>query len=59
MRRFLFAVALVFASAGVLFADHPNDARGFAADRVYSIHDVDTVNPFNGNLNIRAFRVGA
>ena len=32
--------------------DHPNQARGFAPDKLYSFFDLDTVNTFNGNLNI-------
>ena len=53
MKRILITVAAFFAFAAVLSAEHPNDAHGFAADHVYSVHDVDTVNAFNGNMIIR------
>lgn len=50
-RRILVTLSLV---AGVAFAQqHPNDARGFAADKLYDFHEVDTINMFNGNLLIR------
>jgi YD repeat-containing protein len=32
---------------------HPNDAPGFSPGGVYDIHDLDTINAFNGNLNVR------
>ena len=54
MRLKAFSFFLIVFAAASLFADeHPNDARGFAADKVYDVHDVDTVNMFNGNLTIR------
>jgi hypothetical protein len=53
MKRILTIVAGLFALAGSLFAEHPNEARGFSADRVYSVNDADTVNAFNGNMIIR------
>ena len=33
--------------------EHPNDARGFAADKLYDFHGIDTINAFNGNLTVR------
>jgi YD repeat-containing protein len=53
MKRFLSLIAVFLASGSVLFADHPNEAHGFSADHVYSVHDVDTVNAFNGNMIVR------
>ena len=53
MKRILTIVVGLFAFAGSLLAEHPNEARGFAADRVYSVQDVDAVNAFNGNLIVR------
>ncbi len=64
MKRFLILVAscllLPLTSAAQL---HPNLARGFAADSVYDLGDIDSVNLFNGNLNVRIplgveYRVG-
>jgi YD repeat-containing protein len=53
MKRIVSIALGVFALAGSLFAEHPNEARGFSADRVYSVNDVDSVNAFNGNLIVR------
>jgi YD repeat-containing protein len=53
MKRSLSLIAVFLAFRGVLFAEHPNDSHGFSADHVYSVHDVDTVNAFNGNMIIR------
>ena len=53
MRGVLSAVVVFFAVTSVVYAEHPNEAHGFSADHVYSVHDVDTVNAFNGNMIIR------
>ncbi|HSY52636.1 MAG TPA: hypothetical protein VLC46_27800 [Thermoanaerobaculia bacterium] len=53
MKRLLCALIFLVGPAATLWASHPNEAPGFVADRVYSVHDVDTVNAFNGNLNLR------
>jgi YD repeat-containing protein len=53
MKRSLCLIAVFLASSSLLFAEHPNDAHGFSADHVYSVHDVDTVNAFNGNMIVR------
>jgi YD repeat-containing protein len=52
VKRPLCAAFVFLAFTAVLSAQHPNEARGFAADHVYSFHDVDTVNAFNGNMMI-------
>lgn len=44
---------LIFASVSVgarAQQSHVNQARGFNANQVYSVHDLDSVNVFNGNL---------
>ncbi len=51
MKRFLAALGLVLCSQ-LAFGQHPNDARGFEAGKVYNFNDVDTVNTFNGNLMV-------
>ena len=53
MRRRLFAALVIpFIFSSALAEDHPNDARGFAPERVFDFHDLDHVNLFNGNLVI-------
>jgi YD repeat-containing protein len=52
MKRLVSAAIVSFVFAAVLNAQHPNEARGFAADHVYSVHDVDTISAFNGNMMI-------
>jgi len=52
MKRTMSAAAFSLVFTAVLSAQHPNEARGFAADHVYSVQDVDTVNAFNGNMMI-------
>jgi hypothetical protein len=47
----LLAVCVLFAS--VLAAQqHPNQEKGFAADKTYSLGDVDSINMYNGNLSV-------
>ncbi len=49
--RILAAILLMLALP--LMADeHPNVAKGFAADQVYRFGDLDHVNLFNGGLNL-------
>ena|SRR5689334_878469 len=50
--RLLTAVALIIAAAVTAAAQnqHTNQARGFSANGVYSSHDIDHINLFNGNL---------
>jgi hypothetical protein len=53
MRARSLALALLLAVAAPLLAqEHPNLAKGFAADKAYSMGDVDSVNLFNGNLTL-------
>jgi YD repeat-containing protein len=53
VKRTLLAVVLALCAAATSFAQqHPVDARGFAADKVYSFGDLDSVNMFNGNLTV-------
>jgi YD repeat-containing protein len=51
MKRFIAALGLTLC-AQLAFGQHPNDARGFEAGKVYNFNDVDTVNTFNGNLMV-------
>src|SRR5262245_32108925 len=46
------ASLLVLVSVVITWAQHPNQARGFQANGVFSAVDIDSVNLFNGNLNI-------
>src|SRR5437588_12940789 len=47
------ALALLLPPNGYGQQQHPNDAPGFSPGGVYDIHDLDTINAFNGNLNLR------
>ena len=51
MRQALIALALLICAQFAL-GQHPNDARGFEAGKVYNFNDVDTVSSFNGNLMV-------
>lgn len=51
MKRLLAALGISLC-AQLAFGQHPNDARGFEAGKVYNFNDVDTVNSFNGNLMV-------
>jgi YD repeat-containing protein len=51
MKRLLAALGLILC-AQLAFGQHPNDARGFEAGKVYNFNDVDTVGSFNGNLMV-------
>ncbi|HEU4886918.1 MAG TPA: hypothetical protein VFV49_03455 [Thermoanaerobaculia bacterium] len=51
MRKILM-FALVLA-APVWAQQHPNLAKGFSGTGVYDVHGLDSVNTFNGNLNVR------
>jgi hypothetical protein len=46
----LAALASVAFESLALAQDHPLDARGFSPERLYDVHDIDTVNMFSGNL---------
>jgi hypothetical protein len=46
----LLLLSLVSLAAALRADDHPNTARGFAADKAFQVGDVDNVNLFNGNL---------
>ncbi|HYH07965.1 MAG TPA: hypothetical protein VEK11_12980 [Thermoanaerobaculia bacterium] len=52
MRRVLCALMLLGASKAATGDQQPNLARGFQADKTFSVHDLDNVNLFNGNLNV-------
>ena len=47
----LFA-ALILAAGGLALQaqDHPMEAPGFVPNKIYDLHDLDSVNTFNGNL---------
>src|ERR1043165_5210110 len=52
MRRWLLSALLVGVVCNPVAAQnqHPNQARGFNANGVYSTFDIDHINTFNGNL---------
>ncbi len=55
MKRLSLAASLIVIAltAGMAHAQqHPNLQRGFAADKVYQFGDIDSVNLFNGNLQL-------
>lgn len=52
--RTLTVCLLVLFLVPFAFADKPaNQNRGFSADKVYAVGDIDSVNVFNGNLIVR------
>ncbi|HSS18884.1 MAG TPA: RHS repeat-associated core domain-containing protein [Pyrinomonadaceae bacterium] len=53
-RIFVALSALLLFCAGIVEAQtqHPNQARGFNANGVYSSNDLDHINLFNGNLTV-------
>jgi len=54
IRRLLFALSLsITVAAAAAESVDPNNARGFQAEKVYDFFGLDTVNPLNGNLNVR------
>jgi hypothetical protein len=51
--RSWFLLTLLMVPAGAAVAqDHPVVQTGFAADKLYDFHGIDSVNTFNGNLTI-------
>lgn len=53
MKRLSSLVLLLVVLSSPALAQHPMDDRGFNSGRVYSFHGIDSVNQFNGNLNVR------
>lgn len=52
-QRSLLLLCITLSLALAASADqHPNRLKGFTADAVYSVHDIDSVNVFNGNLTM-------
>lgn len=47
-----FATLLALGAFSAGAQEHPNQARGFKADRAFSVGEVDQVNLFNGNLSL-------
>ena len=45
-------LASVFAASMGIAQVHPVLDRGFAPDKIFRVGDVDSINPFNGNLII-------
>ena len=45
-------VAMLAISLSALAQQHPNEAKGFAPDKIFNSNGPDTVNTFNGNLAI-------
>ena len=52
IRRACIFALLVALSSALRADDHPNTARGFAADKAFQSGDVDNVQLFNGNLTL-------
>lgn len=52
MKRLSSLVLLLGVLPSAALAQHPMDDRGFNSGRVYSFHGIDSVNQFNGNLNV-------
>jgi len=52
VRSLLIAIFVVLLTSSLVAAQnqHPNQARGFNANGVYSTFDIDHINTFNGNL---------
>lgn len=51
MRRTILLLT-IFLAAFSAFADHPTKERGFRADSLYQFTDLDTINLFNGSVNV-------
>ncbi|NJN36370.1 MAG: hypothetical protein HC794_04070 [Nitrospiraceae bacterium] len=49
-RLLLLLFLLIVLSAPMTAQEHPQSARGFVPDKVYSVGDIDAVNTFNGSL---------
>jgi RHS repeat-associated protein len=52
MIRNLLITFLLLLALPLAAASNPNTSRGFAPDAVYEFHGVDTINTFNGGLNV-------
>ena len=52
IRRGLLLLPLLLSALAAPLAadDHPNTERGFAAEKAFSVGEVDSVNVYNGNL---------
>lgn len=50
--RKLVLLTLLFAAAALIAEQNADQKKGFNADNVYLLHDIDTINAFNGNLTI-------
>jgi hypothetical protein len=48
--RFGLATLMTAAALASAAQPHPMEARGFAPDKVFDVHDIDSVNTFSGNL---------
>src|SRR5687767_2544620 len=48
----LVVFALMAVLAGTAYAAHPTKERGFRSDSLYQFTDLDTVNLFNGTINL-------
>ena len=51
-RHVLRAVSLLLLAVAVTAETHPNLERGFAADKLYQLSDIEQVNLFNGNVSV-------
>lgn len=47
------SILLLLAAAAALGQPHPNNERGFQADKVYQFGGIDQVNVYNGNLMVQ------
>ena len=50
VKQLLVALLLLGGTLALRAQDHPMEAPGFVPNKVYDVHDLDSVNTFNGNL---------
>ena len=53
LRRFAAILLVAAACTAAVAQQHPNQAKGFDATKVYDFQDLDNVNLFNGNLIVK------
>jgi YD repeat-containing protein len=52
MKRLVMLLTVLALPAALAAQDAQNVAKGFAVDKSYQVNDADSINTFNGNLNI-------
>jgi YD repeat-containing protein len=53
LRRLLAGILLIASSAVLQAQDHPMEAPGFVPNKIFDLHELDSINTFNGNLTVR------